>query len=41
MSQWLKLKEQQLVDTRAWAKDDDDNDDKVVEQSQWNWGLGR
>ena len=26
MSQWLKQKEQQLVDITIWANDDDDND---------------
>ena len=34
MSRLLKLKEQQLVDAIAWAEDDNDNNDEVVEQLQ-------
>ena len=41
MSRRLKLKEQQLVDAMACAKDNDDNDNKVAERLRWSWGLGR
>ena len=34
MSRRLELKEQQLVDAIAWTKNNDDNDDEVIEQLQ-------
>ena len=32
MSRRFKVKEQRLVDAMVWAKDDDDNNDKMAER---------